>query len=137
MKDRHVGRGAHRIVIFLFLAATGCGGDSGTNGGDPVATASVTVSNDFFNPANIQVLPGATVTWTWAGGSALGHNVTFASIAVSAPSDTQMTGTFEVTMPTAAGTYSYQCTIHGSSMSGSVTVGSGSGSGGVSYNLGE
>ena len=127
------------MVISLFLAVTGGGGDSGTNGGggggdsgtnggggggngnDPVAQTTVTVSNDFFNPGSIQVSPGATVTWTWAGGSPEGHNVTFASSAVAAPSTTQPTGTFQVTMPTATGVYDYECTIH-AGMDGSVTV---------------
>ena len=138
MKDFHVRRGAHWMVISLFLAVAGCGGDSGTNGGGgdggggggdggggggtgPTVTTSVTVSNDFFDPASNQVSPGATVTWTWAGGSLLGHNVTFASSAVSAPSVTQTTGTFQVVMPTTTGAYSYQCTIH-AGMNGSVTV---------------
>ena len=129
MKDFLVRRGAHWIVMSLFLTVAGCGGDSGTNGdngngngndNDPVAQTTVTVSNDFFNPASIQVSPNATVTWTWFGGSPEGHNVTFASSTVSAPSDTQTTGTFEVTMP-ANGIFTYQCTIH-SGMNGLVTV---------------
>ena len=134
MKDFHVRRGAHWMVMSLFLTVAGCGGDSGTNGGDdngngngngngndPAATMDVTVSNDFFSPASIQVSPGATVTWTWAGGSADGHNVTFDVSTVSAPSDTKATGTFQVTMPMAAALYSYQCTIH-VGMNGAVTV---------------
>ena len=131
MKDFHVRRGAHWMVMSLFLTVTGCGGDSVTNGGDgngsgngngtdPVAQTTVTVSNDFFNPASIQVSPNATVTWTWAGGSSEGHNVTFASSTVSAPSDTQTTGTFGVTMP-ANGSFTYECTIH-VGMTGLVTV---------------
>ena len=118
MKDFHVRRGAHWIVMSLFLTVAGCGSDSGTND-DPVAT--VTVSNDFFDPASIQVSPGATVTWTWAGGSPEGHNVTFDVSTVSAPSDTKATGTFQVTMPTVTGLYTYQCTIH-AGMNGAVTV---------------
>ncbi len=124
MKDFHVRRGAHWIAISLFLGITGCGGDSGMNGGgDPVATTSVTVgngSNNVFTPPDILVSTGATVTWTWGGN--VGHNVTFASSAVSAPSDTQTTGTFQVTMPTAAGEYTYRCTIHPTQMNGTVTV---------------
>ena len=130
MKDFHVRRGAQWIVISLFLTVAGCGGDSGTNGNggngngndpEPVAAMDVTVGNNFFDPASIQVSPGTTVTWTWAGGSFEGHNVTFISSAVSAPSDTQMTGNFQVAMPTAATLYIYQCTIH-AWMTGSVTV---------------
>lgn len=121
MKDFHVRRGAHWIAISLFLGVAGCGGDSGTNGGgDPVETTSVTIGDRFFNPASNAVSSGATVTWTWTGNES--HNVTFASSAVSAPSATQTTGTFQVTMPTAAGEYAYQCTIHPTQMNGTVTV---------------
>ena len=125
MKDVHVRRGTHWIVMSLFLAVAGCSGDSGTNGGrsggggSHDVTTSVTVSNDYFNPSVIQVSPGATVTWTWAGGSE--HNVTFVSSAVSAPSNRMATGTFQVVMPTATGVYLYDCTIH-SGMAGAVTV---------------
>ncbi|MCH7935168.1 MAG: cupredoxin domain-containing protein [Gemmatimonadetes bacterium] len=136
MKNFDVRRGAPWMAMALFFAVAGCGGDSGTNGGGgngdggsgggggtgPTVTTSVTVSNNFFNPASIQVSPGATVTWTWAGGSPEGHNVTFASSEVSAPSATQTTGTFQVDMPTAPGEYAYQCTIHPTQMNATVTV---------------
>jgi plastocyanin len=71
-----------------------------------------------FTPADIQVSPGATVTWTFTGG--IDHTVTFPSTAI-ADSPTQSSGTFMSTMPTTAGTYSYACSIH-SGMSGSVLV---------------
>ena len=118
MKDFHIRRGARWIAISLFLGVTGCGGDSGTNGGDD--PTSVTIGDNFFNPTSNTVPAGATVTWTWAGN--VGHNVTFASGAVAAPSATQTTGTFQVTMPTAAGEYTYRCTIHPTQMNGTVTV---------------
>ena len=140
MKGFHVRRGAHWMVVSLFLTVAGCGGDSGTNGGGdsgtngggdggdgggaaPVVTTAVTVGSggNVFTPPDIQVLPSATVTWTWNTGG-VGHNVTFVST-VSAPSDTQMTGTFQVVMPMAPATYNYECTIH-AGMNGSVTVSS-------------
>ena len=126
MKDFHVRRGAHWTVISLFLAVTGCGEDYGTNGGGggggggPVATTSVTVRDFLFDPESILVTPSATVTWTWAG--VVEHNVTFASSAVGTPSNTQVNGTFQRAMPTAAGAYTYQCTIHPTLMNGTATV---------------
>ncbi len=145
MKGFHVRRGVHLIIVSLFLAVAACGGDTGTSGDDdntntnttpppppppppapppppppPVMTMSVAVENNFFLPESIQVSPGAMVTWTWGGGNP--HNVTFASSAVSPPSPTQTTGTFQVTMPTAAGEHAYQCTIHPTQMNGMVTV---------------
>ena len=125
MKNFLVRRGAHCIVISLLVAVAGCGSDSPTDDGDdddgPTVTTSVTVGNNFFDPDDIQVSPGATVTWTWAGGGDT-HNVTFASSDVAAPSATKTTGTFEVTLPNAAGEYAYQCTIHPDDMNGTVTV---------------
>ena len=128
MKNFLVRRGAHFMVISLLVAVAGCGSDSPTDDGDddddgnggPTLTTSVTVSNNFFDPDDIQVAPGATVTWTWAGGGD-SHNVTFASSTVADPSNTQPTGMFQVTMPDATGVYDYECTIH-EGMDGSVTV---------------
>jgi len=117
------------MVMSLFAVA-GCGGDSGTNGGGgggagvggggitPVAGTAVEVDDNVFTPPDIVVTSGATVTWTWVG--TVGHNVTFASTAVSS-SITQATGSFLVTMPMATGVYTYRCTIH-PGMDGSVTV---------------
>jgi len=89
-----------------------------TGGGPPVMTTSVNVVDFAFTPPNIQVSAGATVTWTWTGNAL--HNVTFGSSSI-ANSLTQTSGTYQVAMPTAAGVYTYQCTIH-AGMNGSVTV---------------
>jgi plastocyanin len=89
-------------------------------GGEPPApsAAMVTVGDNFFDPSSVTVVPGGTVTWTWAGSD--GHNVTFDTTELdNAP--TQATGTHQVTMPTTAGVYNYECTIH-AGMEGSVTV---------------
>ncbi len=83
-----------------------------------VVTTSVNVVDFAFDPPDILVTAGASVTWTWTGN--VGHNVTFASGAIT--SVTQVTGTFQAAMPTATGVYTYQCTIHPSLMQGSVTV---------------
>ena len=85
----------------------------------PVATTSVNVVDFAFDPPDILVTAGASVTWTWTG--SVGHNVTFASSSI-ANSVTQITGTYEVAMPTGAGVYTYQCTIHPTLMNGTVTV---------------
>ena len=128
MKDFHVRRGAHWVVMSLFLAVAACGGDSGTNGdngnnngNDPVAQTTVTVSNDSFSPVSIQVSPGVTVTWTWSGGSN-GHNVTFAdNVITSSANQNQTSGTYATAMPAMAGIYGYECTNH-VGMEGTVTV---------------
>lgn len=79
-------------------------------------TASVSVLDNFFNPTSSTVSAGGTVTWTWGGG--VDHNVTFSA---GSSSGTQTAGTFARTFAD-AGSFGYQCTIHGSSMSGTIVV---------------
>ncbi len=136
MKNFHVGRATHWMAMSLMLAVAGCGGDSGTNSGGntsntgntgntggggssgPEITTDVTVGNNFFSPEDIQVVPGATVTWTWS--SNVRHNVTFADPGINNSGD-RTGGDYATAMPMATGMYDYQCTIH-SGMDGSVTV---------------
>lgn len=59
---------------------------------------------------------GTVVTWTWGGG--VRHNVTFDDGAASA---TQLTGTYTRTF-SSVGAFKYHCTIHGSAMSGVITI---------------
>ncbi|HEY5061204.1 MAG TPA: plastocyanin/azurin family copper-binding protein [Gemmatimonadaceae bacterium] len=122
------------LAGFLSTAACGGGGDGttgvtggttgGTTGGNtggsasPTLTTSVTVSDDAFTPASIQVSPGQTVTWTWDA-NASQHNVTFDDGATG--SGTVSGGaSFSRTFST-AGTFTYHCTLH-SIMTGSVLV---------------
>ena len=81
----------------------------------PPSLASVSVEDNFFDPATQRLAVGGTVTWTWNG--SVGHNVTFSAGPNSA---TQTTGTFNRTFST-AGSFPYQCTIHGG-MTGTITV---------------
>jgi plastocyanin len=113
-------------ILFPFVA---CGGGSETTAtttpiptipstpSNPIVTNSVTLQNTAFNPANIQVSPGTVVTWT--NNDNIAHNVTFAG----SVGDTGnfSSGSKTLTMPTVAGTYSYQCTIH-AGMNGTVLV---------------
>jgi plastocyanin len=119
---------------FLLAASLACGSTtstspSGTGTGNPPPTGpnDVTVENNSFSPAARTVSPGTTVNWTWdtctsggygGGTSCVSHNVTFDD---GVASSTQGSGTYSRAFP-AAGTYKYHCTIHGTSMSGTVTV---------------
>ena len=82
----------------------------------PQATDKVTVGNNVFSPADIQVSPGTTVTWTWAQ-DASDHNVTFND---GTGSGNKSSGTFTRTF-SSGGTFPYSCTLH-PGMSGTVTV---------------
>jgi plastocyanin len=89
-------------------------GNGGNNNGN--GTTAITVADDYYTPPTTRVLAGTTVTWTWTGANA--HSVTFDDGTTSA---TQATGTYSRSFG-AAGTYSYHCKIHGTAMSGTVTV---------------
>jgi plastocyanin len=114
---------------FIVLAAA-CGGSGGgdtpTGPGTPgtpgtpapIVTTSVSLQNTAYNPADIQVSPGATVTFTNNDG--INHTVTFDNSSISSI-DAFTSGAKTVTMPTAAGTYSYHCIFHGT-MKGTVLV---------------
>jgi plastocyanin len=117
----------------------GCGSDSSTTapntgnggggGGGPVG--SVTVGDIFFksghnassNPAVDTVATGGTVTWTWGTGESLPHSVqslgspSFTSSAIQTGSGSS----YKVTFPT-AGTYQYDCAVHGKMMTGTIVV---------------
>lgn len=112
---------------FVLLIATlaGCGGGGGGSTpttppppSNPVATTSVSMQNNTFNPPDIVVSPGAVVTFTNNDG--INHNVTFSNSSIQSTA-TFNSGARTVTMPTATGTYGYTCTIH-AGMNGTVKV---------------
>lgn len=128
MERFNVRRGALVMVALFLVAFTACGGSdtTGPTGGGGgggttfTVTTNVAVGNgsNSFTPANIQVTPGASVTFTW--NESVNHNVTFANGSITGVATTN-TGAHGVTMPSTAGDYTYQCTLHGG-MSGTVRV---------------
>lgn len=82
-------------------------------------SAAVDVSDNFFSPAIVTICAGEQVEWTWRGVAP--HNVTFDA---GGPNSMTLTGagnTFARTFAS-TGTFTYLCTVHGASMSGSVIV---------------
>jgi plastocyanin len=118
------------LLVAGALACGGGGGDTPTNPGNPgtpgnpggtpspIVTTSVNLQNSAFNPPDIQVSPGATVTFTNLDG--INHTVTFDNTSI-ASIGAYTTGSQTVTMPTATGTYSYHCNFH-PTMKGTVAV---------------
>jgi plastocyanin len=102
-------------VMVTALCGLGAACSDSTNPGGNT----VSVDDSFFDPDNLTVTAGTSVTWTWNG--ALDHNVTWTGQGAPAPSATQTTGTYSRTFGT-AGTFDYFCTIHGQAMSGTVVV---------------
>jgi plastocyanin len=89
-------------------------------------TASVQVGNIFFksvhnatqNPAVDTIAVGGTVTWNWAGGT---HSVQSTGTPSFTSSAIQSSGSYAFTFNT-AGSYSYDCAVHGAAMTGKVVV---------------
>jgi plastocyanin len=110
---------------------TGSGGQNPPPGGGqppppPSTSASIAVKNNFFDPSSTTVNVNTTVTWTWdsctddgyGGKECVEHNVTFAG---GVGSGNKADGSYSRQF-TGAGTFNYQCTIHGQGMSGQVVV---------------
>jgi len=122
------------LIVCLVLAfgaiAAGCGGDGEESGGGAPAGESsgggpgeVSMKGLAFEPADITVKVGDTITWT--NDEAVGHDVTkeggpgpeFSS---GDPGAMQEGDTFEQTFEQ-PGTIEYVCTVH-SNMTGTVNV---------------
>jgi len=87
----------------------------------PIA-ADASVRNNFFDPGNVVIAVGGTVTWTWVTPPPEGHNVSF--VTAGSPANCATTSTNGATCPrtfTTVGTFNYACTIH-VGMAGSVSV---------------
>lgn len=115
-------------LIGGLAVACGGNGDGGTGPTPPSSSATVTIGDFFFqsdrnatrNPAMDTVAVGGSVKWTWTEGE---HSVQSLGTPGFASSPIQATvgDTFRVTFDS-AGSYSYDCLIHGSAMTGIVVV---------------
>jgi len=90
-----------------------------------VAQYLVIAYTNQFSPGNLTVKAGSTVYWLNLGGNggdANSYDVTFNTIKVQSPTlDGNLYDSFSYTFTT-PGTYTYQCSIVGPIMSGTVTV---------------
>lgn len=110
----------------------GGGGSGGGAGGGPAGSVTVgnggrivfiSAHNGSANPAVDTVAAGDTVTWTWTNNQGVSHSIE----SIGSPSFTSspiMSGngqSYSVTFTT-AGTYQYQCAVHGPQMTGTIVV---------------
>jgi plastocyanin len=112
----------------------GTGGSTGGNssGGTPTSGDVALIvgnifmksgRNDSVNPAVDTVATGGSVTWTWTSTGGVPHGIQSLG-SPSFPTGTVLTGdgkTYRVTF-NLAGTYQYDCLVHGTMMSGTVVV---------------
>jgi hypothetical protein len=73
-----------------------------------------------MNPAADTIVAGSTVTWTWTGSLPHGVRSVGTPSFTSSPTHTG-SGTY-VTTFTDPGTYKYDCSVHGQSMTGTIVV---------------
>ena len=112
-----------KYLVFAVTAASllGCSGDDGPTQPGDGGGSTISVTNNAFTPATLNVAANTTVTWVW-NSSGIEHNVTFQS---EPSSVNRGSGSFARPFP-AAGSFSYVCTIH-AGMSGVVNVAAASG----------
>jgi len=114
----------------IIVGTAGAKSDSATlvvNAALPTS-ASVSVGDLFFKsvangsePAVDTIAAGGTVTWNWVGGTGIQHSVQSTGTPSFTGSAIQSSGSYAFTF-TAAGTYTYQCGVHGALMHGTVVV---------------
>jgi plastocyanin len=111
---------------------TGSGTGGNTSGGTPTSgDVAVVVGNIFMksgnngsvNPAVDTVALGGSVTWAWTNTGNVPHGIQSLA-SPSFPTGAVLTGdgnTYRVTFNT-AGTYQYDCVVHGTMMPGTIVV---------------
>jgi plastocyanin len=95
------------LVVVAALGLSACSGTPGKNA--PVQlgdAATISVADDYYEPAHAVVSAGATVTWQWDGNA--NHNV----VGDGFESPVQALGSFTHTFDE-PGTYEYACALHG------------------------
>ena len=109
----------------------GCGGDD-SNAPVPTAEApsaaspaqgrspiSIEIADNSYTPSNLTVPKDTQVTWDWAGKNE--HSIKGSWDGKSIESGQQRGGRWSFTFEK-AGTFQYQCGVHGAGMAGKVTV---------------
>jgi len=112
------------LLLVLALSVGACGSNDDNSSGSNTTAASssggtsgsVTLKDLKFNPDEVSVATGGTVTWKW--GENVLHNITAKD--GSFKSDNKSDGTFTHTFDK-AGSYDFECTLH-TGMTGTVTV---------------
>lgn len=101
------------------------GGDTATtaptsSSGVPGNLTKVTISDNQFSPLSLQVPVGSNVTWEWTGSNPHSVKGTFDGKEIQSPTLTG-TGVYLEAFQK-AGTFSYECGVHGAAMKGTIVI---------------
>ena len=91
-----------------------------SSSGAPANLTKVTVSDNQFSPLSLQVPVGSNVTWEWSGSNPHSVKGTFDGKQIQSPTLTG-TGVYLEAFQK-AGTFSYECGVHGAAMKGTIIV---------------
>jgi len=125
-------------AVFVLVAGCSGGGGGGSTGPGinpspappppppPPAANTIVVANNNYTPSTQTVSTGTTINWNWNSctgtygydQNCVQHSVTFDDGQTSGLQDQ---GSYSRTFTT-KGTYKYHCQIHGTAMSGTITV---------------
>jgi plastocyanin len=114
-------------AIALAVAACGSSGSSGSGG----TTVHLTAVDFAFQPTQLTVPAGATVTVDFTNNGKTEHSFTLDNGGTSVDADGGGSATATFTAPQ-SGTLSFHCKYHPTQMKGTITVGSGGGGAGSS-----
>ena len=119
----------------MLSVAAACGTDEGSKAATPARLPSasgssthtagrslitIQIDDNTFAPSNLTVPMGTKVTWEWGGKNPHSIVGSWEGAAVQSQQFSRA-GSFEFTFAT-AGTFTYQCGVHGAAMAGKVTV---------------
>jgi plastocyanin len=107
-------------AVTITATISGIAGSKGLTVAAPPAAATVQATAGLqFDPGQVDIIAGGTVTWAFA---AVLHNVTFGGSAAGTPTNIGSTSSASVARTfTTAGTFAYSCTLH-AGMTGTVVV---------------
>jgi cytochrome c peroxidase len=110
----------HTLTDSAFLTAPRFANPFAPPPGAPLVPGqSVVMQATTFLPGTLTVPPGTVVTWMNADNAR--HSVNFEQRSIGATA-IFASGTRQLIMPTAPGTYDYQCAVHGAAMAGTIVV---------------
>jgi plastocyanin len=104
------------LMAAAALVLVACGGDAGETSVPPPSSGTTVVLKDLvYQPAELTIAAGETVTWVWDDGD-IQHDVVGDGFATELITEGEFSHTF-----TEPGSYPYICTIH-PTMTGTITV---------------